>query len=35
MVTPAVVFVKDGKAKVAVRRENYEDLIKNDEIFEL
>ena len=30
-----VVFVKDGKAKVAVRRENYEDLIKNDEIFEL
>ena len=35
MVTPAVVFVKDGKAKVAVRRENYEDLIKNDEIFDL
>lgn len=27
---PAVVFVKDGKAKLAVKRETYEDLIKND-----
>lgn len=32
---PAVVFVKDGKAKVAVKRETYDDLIRNDEIFEL
>ena len=32
---PAVVFVKDGKAKVAVKRETYEDMIRNDEIFEL
>ena len=35
MVTPGVVFVKDGKTKVAVRRESYEDLLRNDEIFEL
>ena len=35
MMRPAVVFVKDGKAKVAVRRETYEDLLRNDEIFEL
>ena len=35
MVKPAVVFVKDGKAKVGVKRESYEDLIRNDEIFEL
>ncbi|MBQ8514457.1 MAG: diaminopimelate decarboxylase [Ruminococcus sp.] len=27
---PAVVFVKDGKARVAVRRESLEDLIRND-----
>ncbi|WP_353892318.1 diaminopimelate decarboxylase [Proteinivorax hydrogeniformans] len=27
---PAVVFVKDGKAKIVVRRETYEDIIKND-----
>lgn len=27
---PAVVFVKDGNARLAVRRENYEDLIRND-----
>ena len=27
---PAVVFVKDGKVKLAVKRETYEDLIKND-----
>ena len=32
---PAVVFVKDGKAKLAVKRETFEDLIRNDEIFEL
>ena len=27
---PAVVFVKDGKARLAVKRETYEDIIKND-----
>lgn len=27
---PAVVFVEDGKARLAVRRETYEDLIRND-----
>ena len=27
---PAMVFVKDGKDKLAVKRETYEDLIKND-----
>lgn len=27
---PAVVFVKDGKAKLAVKRETYEDIIRND-----
>ena len=32
---PAVVFVKDGKAKLAVKRETFEDLIRNDEIFGL
>ena len=35
MMRPAVVFVKDGKAKVAVKRETLDDLIRNDEIFEL
>jgi len=35
MLKPAVVFVKDGKAKVAVKRETYDDLIRNDEFFEL
>lgn len=35
MAKPAVVFVKDGKTKVAVKRESFEDLIRNDEIFEL
>lgn len=30
---PAVVFVKDGQAKLAVRRETYEDIIKNDILF--
>ena len=32
---PAVVFVKNGKAKVAVKRETLDDLIRNDEIFDL
>lgn len=27
---PAAVLVKDGKARVIVARESYEDLIKND-----
>ena len=27
---PAVVFVQDGKARLAVKRETYEDIIKND-----
>lgn len=27
---PAVVFVKDGKSRVVVKRETYEDLIRND-----
>ncbi|MDR0947283.1 MAG: diaminopimelate decarboxylase [Ruminococcus sp.] len=27
---PAVVFIKDGKPRIAVRRETVEDLIKND-----
>lgn len=30
MLRPAVVFVKDGKSKCVVRRESYEDLIRND-----
>ena len=29
---PAVVTVKDGKSKIAVKRETYEDIIKNDVI---
>ena len=35
MMRPAVVFVKDGKAKIAVKRETLDDLIRNDEIFDL
>ena len=35
MMRPAVVFVKDGKSKVAVKRETLDDLIRNDEIFDL
>ena len=35
MMRPAIVFVKDGKAKVAVKRETLDDLIRNDEIFDL
>ncbi|MEJ8554813.1 diaminopimelate decarboxylase [Tepidibacter sp. Z1-5] len=27
---PAVVFVKDGESRIAVKRETYEDLIRND-----
>ena len=27
---PAVVFVKDGKDRLAVRRETYEDLVRCD-----
>lgn len=27
---PAVVFAKDGEAKLAVKRENYEDILRND-----
>ncbi|MFZ5352304.1 MAG: diaminopimelate decarboxylase [Bacillota bacterium] len=29
---PAMVFVKDGKARLAVQRESYEDLVRNDMI---
>lgn len=29
---PAVVFVENGKSTVAVRRETYEDLLRNDEV---
>ena len=32
---PAVVFVKNGEAKVAVKRESFEDLIRNDEECEI
>jgi diaminopimelate decarboxylase len=32
---PALVFVKDGKAKLAVKRETLDDLVRNDIIFEL
>lgn len=28
--TPAVVFVKDGKAREVIRRQSYEDLVSND-----
>ena len=31
---PAVVFVSGGKAKVVVKRETYEDLIRNDVLLE-
>lgn len=30
LMKPAVVFVKDGKSRVVVKRETYEDLIRND-----
>lgn len=32
---PAVVFVKNGKSSLAVKRESYEDLVKNDLTIEL
>ena len=32
---PALVFVKDGQAKLAVKRETLDDLVRNDIIFEL
>jgi len=30
LLKPAVIFVKDGKSKLIVKRESYEDLIRND-----
>ena len=33
-VKPAVVFVKDGKARTVVKRETFEDLIRNDVLLE-
>jgi diaminopimelate decarboxylase len=27
---PPVILVKDGEARVAVKRETYEDLVRND-----
>jgi diaminopimelate decarboxylase len=27
---PPVIMVRDGKARVAVRRETYEDIVRND-----
>ena len=27
---PPVILIKDGKARVAVRRETYEDIVRND-----
>ncbi|MDR3259898.1 MAG: diaminopimelate decarboxylase [Fusobacteriaceae bacterium] len=32
---PAVVFVKDGKAKISIKRQSYEDMIINDDFIEL
>lgn len=32
---PAVVFVKDGKSSLAIRRESYEDMVKNDLFIQL
>ena len=32
---PAVVFVKNGKSSLAIRRESYEDLVRNDLAIEL
>jgi diaminopimelate decarboxylase len=29
---PAVVLVKDGRAELMVRRQSYDDLIRNDEV---
>ena len=30
IIKPAVVFVKDGKAQLVVKRETYDDLVRND-----
>ena len=30
---PAVVFVKDGVSREVVRRETYEDLVRNDRVY--
>ncbi|MGD8189138.1 diaminopimelate decarboxylase [Brevibacillus ginsengisoli] len=30
---PAVVFVRDGQARVVVERETYEDIVKNDRLY--
>ena len=30
---PSVVFVKDGIARLAVKRETYEDVLRNDVMF--
>lgn len=35
IVRPAVVFVKNGKCSLAIRRESFEDLVKNDLAIEL
>ena len=35
IVKPAVVFVKNGKCSLAIRRESFEDLVKNDLAIEL
>lgn len=35
IIKPAVIFVKNGKAQVAIKRETYQDLYKNDEFIEL
>jgi len=32
---PAVVFVKDGKSKVAIKRQSYNDMIQNDDFIDL
>ena len=32
---PALIFVKDGKAKLALKRETLDDLIRNDVLFDL
>ena len=32
---PAVVFVKDGKSTLSIKRESFEDLIRNDVLIDL
>lgn len=34
LVRPAVVFVKNGKSYVSIKRESYDDLIKNDQLMD-